>query len=266
MYGYLILFFVLGLIFGFIFTNIGYRLPIDKSLLEKSKCDCCNHTLSFKEKIPVISYFLQKRKCRYCLQKISVMYIIFELLTGILFALIYLRFSNYTNTYINIALALVFISTLIIIMISDIKYMLIPDELLIVSSSLVIVLRIFLGFISEEITGLLDAGYMIMFMLLDAAIMFAIMFVIKKLGDILFKKESLGGGDVKMMAFVSLLIGYKLSIIVIFLASFIALPFSIYNAYKKSEIMLPFGPYLAIATIILYIFNIDMNTIIELIH
>ena len=69
-----------------------------------------------------------------------------------------------------------------------------------------------------------------------------------------------------MMAFVSLLIGYKLSIIVIFLASFIALPFSIYNAYKKSEIMLPFGPYLAIATIILYIFNIDMNTIIELIH
>ena len=263
---YLVIFFIVGLIFGFFFTNIGYRLPIDKSIFGVSRCDCCDHPLKFKEKIPVISYFIQKRKCNYCLQKISIIYIIFELLTGLLFSLIYYKFMNFNNSNINIALAIVFVSTLIIIMFSDIKYMLIPDELLIVSSSILIVLKILLGFKSEELTSILDVGYMVLFMLVDAFIMFIIMYVIKKLGDLIFKKESLGGGDVKMMAFISLLIGYKMSIVVIFIASFIALPFSIYNAYKKSEIMLPFGPYLAIATIIIYVFNIDINTILELIR
>ena len=52
----------------------------------------------------------------------------------------------------------------------------------------------------------------------------------------------------------------------IFIASFIALPFSIYNAYKKNQVMLPFGPYLAIATIIIYLTNISFDMILEFIH
>ena len=103
-------------------------------------------------------------------------------------------------------------------------------------------------------------------MLIDAGIMFIIMYVIKKLGDMVFKKESLGGGDIKMMAFVAIMVGYGLSIVIIFIASFIALPISIFNAYKKNQQMLPFGPYLAIATLILYLCNITMTTIIEFIH
>ena len=107
---------------------------------------------------------------------------------------------------------------------------------------------------------------MILFMLIDAFIMFAIMYIIKKIGDMIFKKESLGGGDVKMMCLIAIMLGYKMSIIVIFLASFIALPISIYNAYRKNEAMLPFGPYLAVASVILFLLQINFDMVLEFIH
>lgn len=266
MYLTVIIFFIIGVICGYFFNNIGYRLSIKESLFEESKCDKCNHPLSFKEKIPIVSFIIQKGRCNYCHQKISMIYLIFEILTGLLFALTYVNFVDFNNSGIKIALSLVFISALLIIMIGDIRYMLIPNNLLIVFGVLVVALKLYLGYKNEEILSFLDAGYELLFMLIDAGIMFIIMLIIKKIGDLIFKKESLGGGDIKMMAFVALIMGYKMSIIVIFIASFIALPFSIYNAYKKNEVMLPFGPYLAVATMILYLCNINFDTILEIIH
>ncbi len=266
MYISLIIIFIVGVICGYFFNNVGYRLSIKEPLFEESKCDVCNHKLSFKEKIPIFSYIIQKGRCNYCHQKISPIYIIFEIITGLLFSLTYITFIDYNNSVIQILLSLVFVSALLIIMFGDIKYMLIPNKLLIVFGVLVTILKIYLGFKNEQITSFIDAGYELLFMFIDGTIMFIIMFIIKKIGDLLFKKESLGGGDIKMMAFVALIMGYKMSIIVIFIASFIALPFSIYNAYKKNEIMLPFGPYLAVATIILYLCNINFDMILEFIH
>lgn len=266
MYFNLFLFFLLGVTCGYFYTIIGFRLPIKEQLFSKSKCDKCNHELSFIEKIPIISYINQKGKCNYCMQKISPIYVIFEIITGLLFSLTYITFIDFNNPGIKIFLSIIFLSALLIIMFGDIKYMLIPNELLIVSSVAVVILKLYLEYKNEELLSFLDVGYEFLFMLIDAAIMFVIMYIIKKIGDLIFKKESLGGGDVKMMAFVALIMGYKMSIIVIFIASFIALPFSIYNAYKKSQVMLPFGPYLAIATIILYLANISFESLLELIH
>ena len=69
-----------------------------------------------------------------------------------------------------------------------------------------------------------------------------------------------------MMAYISMLMGYKMSIVIIFLGSFIALPYSIYQAYKKEQALLPFGPYLAISTILLFLLKVDFNSLLELIH
>lgn len=266
MYVYCIIFFFIGIICSYFFNIIGYRLSIKESLFEKAYCDNCHHTLSFMDKIPILSYILNKGKCKYCQNKISPIYIIFEILTGLLFSLTYISFMESNNPGIQIFLALVFVSTLIIIMFGDIKYMLIPNSLLIVASIIVIFLKLYLGYKNEEILSVMDAGYEVIFMLIDAGIMFLIMLVIKKLGDMVFKKESLGGGDIKMMAFVAIMMGYELSIIIIFIASFIALPISIINAYKKNQVMLPFGPYLAIATIILYLCNITLPMLKDFIH
>jgi len=266
MYINLVLFFILGIICSYVFNIIAFRLPINEPLFSKSKCDTCNHELSFKERIPIISYIIQKGSCNYCHQKISPIYIIFELITGLLFSATYITFIDFNNPVLQIIYSLVFISTLLIIMVSDFKYMLIPNEILIVCGSILVVLKIYLQFQNEEISTLLDMGYELLFMAFEALIMFVIMFFIKKIGDIVFKKESLGGGDVKMMALIAIVLGYKMSIIVIFIASFIALPFSIYNAYKKSEVMLPFGPYLAIASIIVFLCNINFDMVLEFIN
>ncbi|MBQ1496070.1 MAG: prepilin peptidase [Bacilli bacterium] len=261
-----ILFFFIGIILSPFFINIGYRLPVDKNIFSKSKCDNCNHELSFIEKIPVLSYFLCKGRCKNCHQKISILYLLFELGTGIIFSLAYTVFIKESYPYIKLAIGLLFLSSLIVITLGDIKYMLIPDELLIVSSVILMALKVYLGFKNEELTNMIDAGYLIIFMLIDAVVMFVIMYIIKKMGDMIFKKESLGGGDVKMMCLIAIMMGYKMSIIVIFIASFIALPISIYNAYRKSEAMLPFGPYLAAATVILYLCQIDFNMVLDFIH
>ena len=261
MYLYIILFFLIGLLCSIFFNNIWYRLPIDRNVFEDSTCDNCGHLLKNNEIIPLFSFIKQRGKCNYCKEKISKMYPIFEILLGILFSIVII--NNYDS---NIILSLIFISSLLIIMFSDIKYMLIPDELLFSSSILVIVFKLINGFYTEELTNFIDAGYLIINMIVDALVMFVIMYLIKKIGDMLFKKESLGGGDIKMMSFIALIMGYKMSILIIFIGSFIALPFSIYNAYKKNEVMLPFGPYLAIATMLLYICKINFDMFLDFIH
>ena len=255
---------LMGFILSSLFTIIGYRLPKKINIFINPFCDTCNHELKISECIPIFSYILNKGKCKYCNQKISFLYLFTELITCLLFPLTYIVFGKMDNSLLYILLGIIFISTLIIIIFTDSKYMIIPNELLIASSILVIILKVYLQYKNEEITSLLDAGYSVLFMLLDAFVMFLIMYIIKMLGDLVFKKESLGGGDVKMMSFVALLLGYKISIIVIFIASFLALPISIYNAYKKNEAMLPFGPYLAISSIILFLLNINFDEILEI--
>ena len=263
---YAVILFFVGIVFSFFFTKLGYRLPIGEDILEPSRCDKCNHELKFIEKIPIISFIIQKGKCKYCNQKISRLYIPFELMTGILFSLTYLSFINEELPYLKIILGLFFISGLIIICYSDIKYMIISDEVLIVFTSLIVILKLYITFRSEEILTLLDLGYEVVFMLIDAFVIYFIMYIIKKLGDLVFKKESLGNGDLKLMIYIGIVMGWKLSIIIIFIGSFLALIPSIINNYKKDKVMLPFGPFLAIATMILFLMKVDFSSLLELLH
>lgn len=264
---YSILIFIIGLCFGSFFNVVGYRLPNNMSIaFPPSHCTNCNHKLRWTELIPVLSYIIQGGKCKACKQKIAIFYPIFELITGILFVLCYLSFKDEYPEVLNIIYAIVFTSSMIIIMISDIKYMIIPDEVLIFFSIVMVILKLLIMYKLEVINTFKDMGYELIFILRDGLIMFIIMYLIRLFGNLMFKKDSMGGGDIKMMAYVALVLGWDLSIIVIFLASFLALPLSMINMYKKNEHMLPFGPYLGIAALILLIGKIDLQTIINLLR
>ena len=246
---------------------VGYRLPNNMSIaFPPSHCTNCNHKLGKLELIPIFSYIFQKGRCKHCKEKISIFYPIFELITGVLFVLCYLSYKDVYPELLNILFVIIFASSMIIIMISDIKYMIIPDEVLIFFSIVLIILKLYIYFKTENITSYIDIGYELIFILLDGLIMFIIMYLIRLFGNMLFKKDSMGGGDIKMMTYISFILGWKLSIVVIFLASFLALPLSIINIYKKNEHMLPFGPYLAVAALILILLKVDFNTIINLLH
>lgn len=263
---YAIFIFILGLYFGSFFTKIGCRLPNSKfSIGNRSKCTNCNHELGIIETTPLLSYILLRGKCKHCNQKISIIYPFFELFTAILFVICYFIFKDEYPEILNIIFALLFISSLIIIMICDIKYMIIPNEVLLFFGVILIILKMYIIYELDNNLTFIDIGYELLFIILDGIKMFIIMYIIRLIGNSIFKSESMGGGDIKMMSYIALIIGWKMAVVVIFLGSFLALPISIINMYKKKEHMLAFGPYLSLATMILFLSKIDFANIMDFI-
>jgi len=247
----LLLFFVVGTIFGSFYNVVGYRIPKKESLLyPQSHCTKCNHKLGPFELIPILSFLFLGGKCKKCKDKISWFYPIFEFSSGVLFALSYVVYGF----SLECLLSIVFISMLLIIIISDYQTMTIPDEVLIVFSIMIIIIKYF-------IVGIVGVGISI----LEGLGAFLFMFILKLFGDFLFKKESMGGGDIKLLAVFGLTLGFPISIISVFLSAIIGLPISLILVKKNSSHEIPFGPFLAAAAIIIILLKLDFNTFINLI-
>ena len=250
-YLYLTIFFIFGSILGSFYHVIATRLTKGESIVSpKSHCEKCNHQLSWYELIPIISYLLLGGKCRSCKTKLPLSYLLMELCTGILFAVCYHVFG----LTLELIVALIFVSSLIIIIISDIEYMIILDE--VIASSCIIIIILYLSLFGLEFT---------VNKILSAILAFITMYVIKLIGDHLFKRESMGGGDIKLMFLFGLVLGYFLSICDIFLATFIAFPIAIYLLFSRRDNLIPFGPFLAMAAILIHISKVDISRIINFI-
>lgn len=248
-YLFCIFFLLLGMILGSFYNVVGWRLPKGESIIyPPSHCPNCNHQLKILDLIPVFSFILQRGKCRYCKNKIAWYYPVFEFLCGIVFMLCYLVFGITPE----LLKALTFVSMLIIIMVSDFNYMIIPDEVL-----------LFFGCLLALEIGIIDGYKVLISSLINGLIAFIIMYLLKVLGDFMFKKESMGGGDIKLMFIFGLVLGAPLAIISIFVGSLIGLPISLILLSKNSEHIVPFGPYLSIGAIIILLLNIDFNTLIN---
>ena len=246
----ILLFFILGIIFGSFYNVVGYRVPKGESLLyPSSHCTKCNHKLGALELIPILSFIIQKGKCKNCKAKISWFYPIFEFSSGILFALSYIVFGF----SLECLLSIVFISMLLIIIISDYQTMIIPDEVLIVFSMMIITIKYF-------IVGIEGVGIS----LLHALGSFAFMFLLKLFGDFLFKKESMGGGDIKLLGVYGLMFGFPMSIVSVFLAAILGLPISLIMIKKSDSHEIPFGPFLAVAAILIVLLKLDFNILLKL--
>ena len=248
---YSIVMFVFGTCFGSFYNVVGYRLPRNMSIVKpNSHCTSCNHELKILDLFPIISYIFLRGKCRYCGSKVGLFYPIFEIFTGILFTVSYLIFG-FTP---ELAIALIFISLLLIVIISDYQTMIIPDSILVVSSIMVIIIDL----ITKGLIPTLQ-------MLGNGIIAFSIMLILKLLGDFLFKKESMGGGDIKLMFVFGLVLGWPTAILAIFVASFIGLPISLVLISGKKSHEVPFGPFLAAAAILLIITKVNMTEFLNII-
>lgn len=248
---YMIVTFIFGTVLGSFYNVVGYRVPKGESLIKPSShCTKCNHKLGASELVPIFSWIFLGGKCKNCKQKISAFYPIFELSTGLLFALSYYIFGFGIEFIISIT----FISMLLIIIISDYQTMIIPDEVLLPFTILLMI-----EFLIKD--GFLWSNFL--YHLLDGCLAFIVMFLLKKFGDFLFSKESMGGGDLKLMFVIGLVIGWKMAIISIFLASFIGLPVSLIILFKKKTDIIPFGPFLSISAIIIFLSQINFEWIIN---
>ncbi len=233
---YYILVAVLGLIMGSFSCCMGYRIPNKISVLSPgSFCPHCKTKLKWYMNIPLISYLALHGDCAYCKKQIDPIYPIVEFTTMILYLLAFYQFGL---TY-NLIVALILNTALVITCVTDFKYYYISDRVIFISYGLILIYDFF-------VLGKEQALYY----LLSSIGMFALMFIIKKLGNLVFKKESLGDGDIKLSMLIGITVGFLPGIVTIFLASLLGLFYALILIKRKN--IIPFGPFLLLATLLIY--------------
>jgi leader peptidase (prepilin peptidase)/N-methyltransferase len=236
-----LLVFIYGLILGSFYNVVGLRVPEKQSIVSpRSACPTCGHQLRPYELIPVISYMFQNGKCRGCQSRISPIYPFFELLTGVLFATapLMIGWSG------ELVVALTLISMFIIIVVSDIHYMIIPDKILIWFAGIFLLERIFI-----PLTPWWDS-------ILGAVTGFILLLIIA-----LMSKGGMGFGDVKLYALLGFVLGFKLVLLSFFFSTLfgaviggLALLFKI----VKRKQPIPFGPFIAAGTLTAYYWGSEL--------
>jgi leader peptidase (prepilin peptidase)/N-methyltransferase len=237
---YLIIF-AYGLIFGSFFNVVGLRVPLKKSIiLPRSACPTCGHQLKAYELIPVLSYLIQKGKCRGCQSRISPIYPTFELLTGILFATAPLVLGWSWELVITLTL----LSMFIIIVVSDIHYMIIPDKVLLWFAGIFLLERIIWPLTPwwDSITGAVTG--------------FVLLLIIA-----LVTKGGMGFGDVKLYALLGFVLGLKLVLLSFFLSTLFGAVIGglalLFRIVKRRQ-PIPFGPFIAAGTITAYYWGTEI--------
>ncbi|MBO0960713.1 prepilin peptidase [Neobacillus sp. MM2021_6] len=235
---FFILIFIYGITFGSFYNVVGLRVPLNQSIVKpRSHCPNCNHTLTAIDLIPVLSYLFLRGKCRRCKAPISPFYPIIELITGILFMMapILMGWS------FEIIIAWTLVSLMVIIFVSDIHYMIIPDKVLLVFSVIFLIERCFL-----PLSPWWDSA-------LGAVVGFSLLLLIA-----VVSKGGMGGGDIKLFAVIGFALGTKLVLISFFLATFFGAFFGVIGMMTgkvKKRKPIPFGPFIAIGTIAAYFFG-----------
>lgn len=235
-----------GLLFGSFYACMGYRIPNKISTVKKrSFCPKCKKQLKWYMNIPVFSYIFLRGKCGFCKEKINPVYLAVELTSAFLF---FLAFELYINTnpidLSSFFLAIVLTSALMITIVSDFMYYYISDRVILVTLISAVLIR----YISSGASVTLK-------FIISGVIMFAIMLLIKFIGDKILKKESLGGGDIKLVGVIGICIGLMPSFISLALASVFGLIFALFAKSDNKAGIVPFGPFLLLAALVCLYFE-----------
>lgn len=239
-----IVLFILGSVFGSFINCVSGRIVEGKNWIKgRSICENCKHELNLLDLIPIFSYIFLKGKCRYCGAKLSIRYMLTELFLGLVFVFLFLR--NKTIDYVLFR-DLVLVTLLLGLSLVDLDSYIIPDGFVIIGiiNWLVSILYVSdkLAYLKEGLIGGLSIG---LFILLLSLVM-----------DKVLKKESLGGGDIKLLFMVCLYAGLFKGILLLIISCVIGLIFV--TVLKKNKI--PFGPSISMATFVVLMYgNLILN-------
>ncbi len=243
----IILLFFSGLFLSKIFILIGNNLHKKSAYI--NICDCKN-TYKISELLPLLSYFKTRYKCPYCGKSIPILFSLLELNCAIFYSLSYVIYGFSYEMFATIIIT----SLLTIIFVSDLKYYIINDRPVLISIILILLLKyIYFG---------LQPFYL---SLVSGIIIYALMYFLRIFGNIIFKKESLGGGDVKLSALFGCTLGIKLSIIAIILGALLSFPKAINYTLTKNNREIAFGPYLITGLLLVFLLQDYINNFINLI-
>jgi len=209
-----LLFFLMGTAIGSFLNVLIDRLPKGEDVVfGRSKCDFCNKALRWFELIPLLSFILQRGRCRRCHKRLTIQYPFVELLTGISFVLVSLYLSP---------LWFAIVSVVVVIVLADFKYQIIPDSMLVI----LLVISLFVNF--DPLVGL------------GSGLVFYILWLVTK-------GRGMGFGDVKLSAVLGTLLGFPQAIIAFYMAFLTGALYGVIlmitrKAGMKSRVA--FGPFL----------------------
>lgn len=236
--------FVFGLVIGSFLNVCVYRIPAKMSIVwPPSSCPKCQSRIKWYDNIPILSYLILGGKCRSCKEKISLEYPIVEFLT----ACLTLLFVWKIGLTLWLPFALIVLYSLIVLSVIDIKLMIIPDRF----SLGLIVFGLACAFANPAFSG--GVGDRIISSLIGGAVGFFGLWLTAIIGQLIFKKEAMGGGDIKLMGAIGALSGWIGVINALIVSSFAGIfYFGVLMLLKKpaENNAIPFGPFLSVGLIV----------------
>ena len=243
--------FILGLAIGSFLNVCIYRIPrSDISIYSprRSFCPECSQPIKFYDNIPILSYLILRGKCRHCKANISVLYPIVELVTAVLYLVMYFHFQygqyGKTSYFLH---AVIFVSVLIPIFVIDAQHLIIPNVLSLTGLGLGLCIVCAIAYQDKDIAYL--KTHLIGFVAGGLVI-----WLVALIGSAIMRKKAMGMGDVKLMAIVGLYLGAWPALpMVIALSAFsgaIIGTLLIVTGRKSRESPIAYGPFIASASVV----------------
>jgi len=233
-----IMVFIFGAMIGSFLNVVIYRIPKGESIVfPSSKCQSCQNSLKWWHNIPIFSWLFLRGKCYFCKEKISAQYPVVEFLTGIIFVALYFKLGLvWYLPFIAASFAALF--ALVII---DFKYMAVPDNV---------------NF-AALVFALVQPEFFMA--LLYAAIAAGGLYLIGLLSSLIARKQAMGGADVIVAGTMGALLGFPNFFVALFLSALLAM----IPALIWRDKGVPFVPFLALATFIVYLYDAQATQLLE---
>jgi len=233
---------VFGSVVGSFLNVCIYRIPRGLSIIiPSSRCPSCNIPIKPWDNIPILSYIFLGGRCRACKTRISFRYPLVESLNAVSYVLVTWRFGFEWSTLFYF----IFCSALIVATFIDIDFQIIPDRITLPGIPVGIISGGFLlldPFMRTSPLGIKSS-------LIGAFAGFAFYYLVAVTGYHIFKKEAMGGGDIKLMTVIGGFLGWKGVILTTFIGSLSGAVIGVLLMLFKGKewgSRIPFGPYLAL--------------------
>lgn len=261
--------FLLGLFIGSFLNVLADRLSKEQTIGGRSKCDKCKHVLAWYDLIPIISFTLLMGKCRYCRAPIASGHLYAEILTGAIFILTWylsnIHFSLMIQHIINLSIA----SVLIVMLLADLRYQIIPDEMQIVlcilgiARFLVISINPYVSITSQ----IFSVEFLVLFgQFIGGGVIVALPLLAVFL---LTKGKGMGFGDVKLTFCMGLLLGMwngLYALYIAFVSGGIVGGIILLSRRGSLKSKIAFGPFLILGTYIVLFYWYEVAEIIQKVY
>jgi prepilin signal peptidase PulO-like enzyme (type II secretory pathway) len=255
---FVILSFVFGSVLGSFLGVVSDRLPVEKKLSGRSKCESCGKKIGALGLVPVFSFLFQRGKCLDCGARIPRHLFWFEVLTGFLFSVLAVNggLLSGLDTVVLFVLGCTVLALSLVVFWVDLKHFLILDAALLPSGLIALIGR---GILDWNKFGGFSSQWSVLVCIICAAAFFSLFGGLHYLS----KGKWFGFGDVKLLLVLALFFGLK-AFLVLWLASVLASLWSVYLIMRKRATMktkLPFGSFLAIAAVVILFYGSGLSEV-----